>query len=209
MEEERKVRAEGVERKRKEREEQAGKSAKLVRPKMKVRFFQAGLACVRMKGGSAHLSFFRCWQVDEEPAKKRKVEDKSRPEIKKPQQLRPTTSTTSNGGYPSSSLNSSQNRHPLATSQSRMGPPTSSAHTTPHATNGGLKTSQSSMIGVKFMAQPGTQPGRVVPGNGAATAKSFGSQNARPAPVVAAPAPAPAPRSEPEVYQELPDIDSE
>lgn len=146
-----------------------------------------------------------CLQVDEEPAKKRKIEPEvKRPEAKKPQQqFRPVNASSSS--YQSSSLNTSQNRNPLATSQGRpgnMGPPSTS--TTPAS---GLKSSQNSMVGVKFMAAPGAGPAgsnaprAAVNGSSKPFTPSAPDSQHRPAP--------PPPQPEPEPYQELPDIDSE
>ncbi|KAK4049089.1 hypothetical protein OIO90_005559 [Microbotryomycetes sp. JL221] len=175
VEEERKARAELAEKKRKEREEAAAERAKLFKIKPK---------------------------LDDDKRAKPGLPIKSA-DIGKPQAMRPPVGPP--GANQFSALGSSQNRNPLASSQGRPGT-SNSAHNTP---GNGLKSTQSSatgqqqaksMIGVKFMAQPGGSASAP-----RAAQKAHGQQQPtsahRPAP--------PPPVAVPEPEIELPDIDSE
>ncbi|GAA5873876.1 hypothetical protein JCM8547_008628 [Rhodosporidiobolus lusitaniae] len=191
QDEDRKVKVETLEKKRKEREEAATKAKantiRGVKPKT----------------------------ADEEPAKKRKIEpeQKTRSEIKKaPQSSRPLTASASSQHV--ASLTSSQNAR-------AMGPPSSTLNKSAgpsralNKSHGMLNKSAgaSAMIGTKFMSAQIRLP------DAAANAQAGPS---RPAPTVPKPfsvsqgalrppqqaAPTPAKKVE-EVYQELPEIDSE
>lgn len=105
----------------------------------------------------------------------------------------------------------------LAASQGRsggMGPPSSTLNKSAGASSALHKSNgASSMIGQSFMSTkinlPGNAGGPLRPTQ--PTTKPFGANggNAPHAAIEQQPKPAPAPAPEPEVYQELPDIDSE
>ncbi|GAA5860035.1 hypothetical protein JCM1840_001850 [Sporobolomyces johnsonii] len=194
QEEERKVKADGLDKKRKERDEAAAKakanSIRGVKPKT----------------------------ADDEPAKKRKVESevKARPDVKKPiQPSRPLTASTSSQHI---SLASSQGR------SGAMGPPSNplSKSNGPSFAAGGASSMighkfMSNQIRLPEASSGNAQAGPSRPAHAGPTIpKPFGtaSQGAMRPPQLGASqgavhrTPAP-PKPEPEPYQELPEIDSE
>ncbi|KAK4702142.1 hypothetical protein P7C70_g4082, partial [Phenoliferia sp. Uapishka_3] len=180
-EDEKRSRVEGAEKKRKERDE-ADRKAKLNRSAIKAKTDRA---------------------IEEEPQKKRKVEEPKRQEVKKaPQASRPFPATTS---Y--TNLNSS-----LSTSIGRTG---MAGPSNPlKSSQNGLKNSvtaagfsSTSMIGVKYQNNDQIRLGNSTNAPpSAARVAALNQKSFQPTASISRP---PQPRPEPEVLQELPDIDSE
>lgn len=200
QEEERKAKVEGLEKKRKEREEAASKATKgsVVRGvKPKVR--PSHLVTLKSRELTANLSVPP--QTDEEPAKKRKIE----PDARSAQPSLAASQGRAGGmGPPPSALNKSTG----ASSALNKSAGASSALS--------KSTGATAMIGHSFMsskinlaggatAQPPRPPAP-------SASKPLGSTSGNlppPRAAVEQQQRAPAPAPEPEVYQELPDIDSE